>query len=175
MATQEFITLVDENDQIIGKEEKLTVHKKGLLHRAFSIFVFSPDYSKLLIQQRHPEKYHSGGLWANTTCGHPRYGEDLNAAVHRRLQEEMGFDTELRELFVFHYEVKFDNDLIENEIDHVFIGTYNGPVYPNPTEVINYKWADLKFLDKDLQENPDKYAYWFKIAYPKVRNYMPFS
>ncbi len=169
---KEYVILVDENDTPIGQAEKLEVHRKGLLHRAFSIFVFSPDFKKLLIQQRNPDKYHSGGLWANTTCSHPRPGETLEQATHRRLQEEMGFDTDLTHAGFFIYRVELDNGLIEHELDHLFVGNYDGPVNPDPSEVSDYLWADLNFLKKDLADNPGKYAYWFKIAFPKIIDWL---
>ncbi len=167
----EIITLVDQRDNIIGGEEKIKVHREGLLHRAFSIFVFD-DKMNLLIQQRNPNKYHSGGKWANTTCGHQRYGEGLSESAHRRLQEEMGFYTELDDVFSFHYKIELDNDMTENEIDHVFIGYYNQSVSPNPMEVSAYLWVKVDNLLKDIEENPDKFAYWFRKALPMVADYL---
>ncbi len=165
----ELITLVDEKDRVIGGEEKITVHRKGLLHRAFSVLIFTYDYKKTLLQRRHPNKYHSGGLWSNTVCGHPRYGEELHIAVHRRLKEEMDIATELEEIFTFHYYKEFDNGLIENEIDHVFIGEYDGFVSPEPTEVIEYKWINLADLQQELKHSPEKYTYWFRILWKKLK------
>ncbi|GBD34035.1 Isopentenyl-diphosphate Delta-isomerase [bacterium HR34] len=163
----EKIILVDENDNEIGFEEKLEVHKKGKLHRAFSIFVFNSK-GELLIQKRAKNKYHSGGLWTNTCCSHPHPGENLEEAVHRRLKEEMGFDCNLKEIFSFIYKVKFENGLTENELDHVFIGVYDGEVKPNQNEVEDFKWVNINTLLKDIQFNEDKYTYWFKLILPKV-------
>jgi len=168
----EYVILVDKNDNPVGRAEKIQAHKQGLLHRAFSIFVFSPDMKKLLIQRRNPHKYHSGGLWANTTCSHPRPGEELETAAHRRLQEEMGFDTALTHIGSFIYKANFDNGLTEYELDHLFTGTYDGPVHPDPSEVSDYRWEDIDFLAKDLKDNPQKYAYWFRIAFPKVMEWL---
>ncbi|MEK7619489.1 MAG: isopentenyl-diphosphate Delta-isomerase, partial [Patescibacteria group bacterium] len=128
---QENCILVDETDHEIGTEEKMATHERGLLHRAFSVFVFNAS-GELLLQQRAFEKYHSAGLWTNTCCSHPRPGEETLAAAYRRLQEEMGFDCPLNEMFTFRYLAPFPNGLTENEVDHVFFGMYDGPVNPNP-------------------------------------------
>jgi len=155
------VVLVDKNDNEVGVEEKILAHKKGLLHRAFSIFVF--DNSKnLLIQKRSQSKYHSPGLWSNTCCSHPRPGEDLELAVHRRLKEEMGFDCELEEKFIFYYKVKFENDLFEHENDHIFVGNYQGEVFSNREEVEKYRWVSWDFLLNDIDKNPEIYTFWFK-------------
>ncbi len=160
---EENIILVNEKDNPIGIEEKLKVHKQGKLHRAFSIFVFNSN-GDLLIQQRNKTKYHCGGLWANTTCSHPRTKESVIEASHRRLKEEMGFDCQLKKLFKFHYKASFDNGLTENEIDTVLVGFYDGNPKINKQEVSDYKWISLKELEKDIIDNPNKYAIWFKIA-----------
>jgi len=163
----EEIILVDEKDNEIGKGEKMQVHKDAKLHRAFSIFVFNSD-GKLMIHQRNKDKYHCGGLWTNTCCSHPRAGESLDDAVKRRLQEEMGFTTDMRKVFDFIYKVKFDNGLTEHEFDHVFFGKYDDDPKPNPEEVQDWKWVDLRELRNDIDENPDKYTYWFKDIIDRV-------
>ena len=168
---EEMIILVDENDKEIGSEEKIKVHKEGKLHRAFSIFIFNSE-GKMLLQKRAKSKYHSGGLWTNTCCSHPRAGESLNDAVHRRLKEEMGFDCELKEIFSFIYKVKFDNNLSEYEYDHVFIGKFDGSPKPNPDEADSYKWISLDELEKDIKQKPDDYTFWFKIAFDKLADYL---
>lgn len=165
----ENIALVDENDNQIGFEEKILTHKKGLLHRAFSIFVFNSK-GELLLQKRNKEKYHSGGLWTNTCCSHQREDEKLIEAAHRRLNEEMGFDCELNEQFVFKYKTTF-KDLFENEIDHVLIGKYDKSPKPNPDEVEDWKWANIEELKEDVEKNPDSYTYWFKIALKRIKNH----
>lgn len=167
MSEKEMILLVDENDNEVGYGEKHEVHKKGIFHRAFSIFIF--NYQKqLLMQKRESNKYHSPGLWTNTCCSHQRKNELLSEAIHRRLKEEMGFDCQLKEVFTFSYRVEFNPKLIENEFDHVFVGYYDGEITPEPSEVEDYKWMSLEEIKKDMEKNPDKYTYWFKICLPKV-------
>lgn len=162
----ERVILVDENDKEIGSEEKIEAHKTGKLHRAFSIFVFNSK-GEMLLQQRALHKYHSGGLWANACCSHPRLGETLEEAVHRRLKEEMGFDCELKEIFSFIYKAKVGT-LTEHELDHVFIGKYDGDVHPDPGEVGGYRWVTIESLRKDVQTHPELYTEWFKIALEKT-------
>ncbi|MEM9668022.1 MAG: isopentenyl-diphosphate Delta-isomerase [Pseudomonadota bacterium] len=142
---QEQIILVDETDQQIGIGGKLETHRLGLLHRAFSIFVFD-EYDRVLIQKRAKEKYHSGGLWANTCCGHPRPGETVRDAAHRRLHEELGFQTDLSFGFISRYKADLDHGMTENELVHVFAGkSINAPI-PEPTEVEDVTYADLEAL-----------------------------
>ncbi len=167
-----YITLVDTNDRVIGKAPKIEVHRKGLLHRAFSVFIFSPDYKKILLQQRHPQKYHSGALWSNTACGHPVFGQEITLAARQRLKEEMGFDTELKKAFVFHYQARLDNDMIENEIDHVFFGIYDGEISPDPDEVVDYKWVNIEDLIDDVEKNPHNYTYWFRQILPRLLDFI---
>lgn len=161
------IILVDASDNQIGVAGKLEAHQKGQLHRAFSIFVFDPS-GQLLLQRRALDKYHSGGLWTNTCCSHPRSGELTNAAAVRRLKEEMGFTCPLREIFSFTYLTKFPDGLIENEFDHVFVGEWGGKPLPDPEEVAEWKWIEPDMLKKDVEANPEKYSYWLKVALPKV-------
>lgn len=168
----EEVILVDGNDREIGTEEKMKAHQEGKLHRAFSIFVFNSK-GELLLQKRAKSKYHSGGLWTNTCCSHPRPGETLENSVHRRLKEEMGFDCELREIFSFKYKVKLEN-IFENEYDHVFIGKFDGKPHPNPEEVDEWKWIKLKELKNDMKKNPDKYSYWLKKSIDKVISFKEF-
>lgn len=159
----EKVILVDTNDKPIGTMEKMEAHEKGLLHRAFSIFVFNQK-KELLIHQRAFEKYHSGGLWTNTCCSHPRENETTEAAAHRRLVEEMGFDCSLEKSFDFIYKATLDKGLTEHEFDHVFIGEYEAEIIPNPNEVAAWKYIALDKLYKDVAENPEHYTAWFKIA-----------
>ncbi|WP_029452948.1 isopentenyl-diphosphate Delta-isomerase [Clostridium algidicarnis] len=167
MSNKEMILLVDQDDKEIGYGEKAEVHKKGIFHRAFSIFIFNSK-GELLLQKREKSKYHSPSLWTNTCCSHQRMGEDLNEAAHRRLKEELGFDTELEEIFKFSYDIEFNEDLHENEYDHVFIGKYDGDVTINPKEIEESKWMDLKELNKDIKEFPKRYTYWFKLSIGRV-------
>jgi isopentenyl-diphosphate delta-isomerase len=159
---EEEIILVDENDNELGFMPKLETHQKGLLHRAFSILIFNKK-GELLIHKRAENKYHSSNLWTNTCCSHPRKGETTNEAVHRRLQEEMGFDCKLEFAYKFIYKTEFENNLIEHEYDHVFIGEYNDEIQPNPAEVSDYKWISLSNLRNDIVKNPKNYTFWFQL------------
>ncbi len=161
---QEIINLVNTEGEVIGNIEKLEAHQKGLLHEAFSIFIFNNN-KELLLQKRALTKYHSGGLWTNTCCSHPRAGEDLNIAVHRRMVEEMGFDIkDIKKVYSFVYNVQLDKDLIEHEYDHVLIGMYKDEIInPNPDEVCDYKWVSMEWLKKDVEINPQNYTEWIKI------------
>jgi isopentenyl-diphosphate delta-isomerase len=164
----EQVILVNEQDHPIGLMEKMEVHEKALLHRAFSVFVFNQQ-GELLLQQRAFSKYHSAGLWTNTCCSHPRPDEKTADAASRRLLEEMGFTTPLEKIFDFIYTANFDNGLTEHEFDHVFIGFYEGAIQPNPTEVSSFIYSSLALIDTQLMATPHIYTEWFKIAYPKVK------
>jgi isopentenyl-diphosphate delta-isomerase len=164
---EEKVILVDQNDKKIGLMPKMEAHEKGVLHRAFSVFVFN-DKDELLIQQRAVHKYHSPLLWANTCCSHQRDGESNEAAAKRRLQEEMGFSCELKEKTTFIYKAHFDNGLIEHEYDHIFIGTSNQNPQINPDEVASYQWVTLEDLKKGIKKHPENYAAWFKIIFERV-------
>ncbi len=161
------IIIVDKKDKEIGTEFKIKVHKEGKLHRGFSIFIFNSK-GNLLLQKRSPKKYHSGGLWTNTCCSHPRPGETVNFAAHRRLKEEMGFDCDLSEIFSFIYKAKLNNELIEYEFLHVLIGKFDGKPIINAEEVEDFKWVSFEFLERDTHQNPNTYTYWFKKCYKKV-------
>jgi len=163
----EFLILVDEHDKPWGKLEKDQVHQLGLLHRAFSVFIFNSK-GELLLQQRAAGKYHSGGLWTNTCCSHPRFGEELNEAIPRRLEEEMGMNCPTQFIFNFVYETKFDNGLIEHEFDHVYYGVSDDLPKPNPAEVSNWKYLNLKSLENEIASAPDQYTVWLKICLPKL-------
>ncbi|MBX9976919.1 MAG: isopentenyl-diphosphate Delta-isomerase [Alphaproteobacteria bacterium] len=158
------IILVDANDQEIGVGEKLLVHEKGLLHRAFSVCILREGKTgiELLIQQRHMEKYHSGGLWSNTCCGHPGPGQITKEAAEKRLFEEMGIQAELQEVGTFTYKAALDNSLTEHELDHVFVGYAhdNLTINPHPDEVMDYKWMALCELAQDIQTHPKAYTAW---------------
>lgn len=156
------VVLVDKNNNRIGIGEKIKAHKEGKLHRAFSIFIFNSK-GELLIQQRATTKYHSGGLWSNTVCSHPKPDESFEQAVHRRLKEEMGFDCDLKKVFAFVYNTGLQNDLIENEYDCVYFGKYNGKTNPNYKEIMDYKWITIRELMQDIVKNPEKYTVWLKL------------
>ena len=164
---QEHVILVDNAGREIGTEEKLKAHREGKLHRAFSIFIFN-TLGELLLQKRSKTKYHSGGLWTNTCCSHPRLGESHYCAARRRLNEEMGFDCELTELFSFIYHTELENDLFEHELDHVFVGRYDDQPVPNPDEVDDWKWMDIEELRREIEENRDHFTYWFKLILDRV-------
>lgn len=158
---EEKVVLVDRSDRQIGVAEKLQAHRDGLLHRAFSIFVLNPQ-GQLLLQKRAIHKYHSGGLWTNTCCSHPRPDEPTDRSVHRRLQEEMGFDCELHEVFSFIYRAKLDRGLTEHEFDRVFVGYSDRKPILNPEEAEDWKWIDLKILQADIKNHPESYTYWLR-------------
>jgi isopentenyl-diphosphate delta-isomerase len=166
----EYVILVDENDQQTGLMEKMEAHEKGLLHRAFSVFVFN-DQNQLLIHQRAAEKYHSGGLWTNTCCSHPREQESITDAGQRRLQEEMGFTCAVEPVFSFIYKADLDGGMIEHEFDHVLIGRYNAAPNPNPEEVMDWRYVDLEEIVEDLSRHPEKYTAWFRIVFDKVKGH----
>ena len=163
------VVLVDKNNRKIGIEEKIKAHKEGKLHRAFSIFIFNSK-GELLIQQRAKTKYHSGGLWSNTVCSHPKPNETYQQAIHRRLKEEMDFDCKLKKLFCFIYNTGFQKGLIENEYDCVFIGNFDGKPKPNPQEIMNYKWISVNELKQDIIKNSNKYTIWLKISLNRIKS-----
>lgn len=166
MNTQDVI-LVTEADEMIGTADKMKAHIEGLLHRAFSVFIFDTK-GRLLLQQRSNEKYHGARLWSNTCCSHPYPDEDVEAAASRRLHEEMGFTTPLSKLFEFKYKAEVENNLIEHEYDHVFVGNYDGKVNINKTEVEDYCYEEMDRMKWAIQEQPDKFTAWFKIAFPSI-------
>ena len=169
--SKEKVILVDENDTQVGLMPKLEAHQKGLLHRAFSVFIFNSNH-QLLLQKRAVSKYHSGGLWTNTCCSHPREGEETINAANRRLIEEMGIKTNLRKVFDFIYKAELDNELIENEFDHVFYGLYNEDPIINTEEADDFKWIDMETLNNDITVNGQNYTVWFKIAFDYFYKYL---
>jgi isopentenyl-diphosphate delta-isomerase len=170
-AKKDQVIMVDENDRLLGTMDKVEVHKKGLLHRAFSVFIVNSS-NELLLQQRAFGKYHSGGLWSNTCCSHPMPGEDTMTAAHRRLQEEMGFDCGLQHMFSFIYRADVGNGLVENELDHVFTGMYDGPVNPDTTEVNAYQYIPLHQLQPLMLSDPDNFSAWLHIAMPRLASHL---
>jgi isopentenyl-diphosphate delta-isomerase len=163
---EEQVILVDEQDNPIGLMPKLEAHQKAVLHRAFSVFIFN-DKGELMLQQRAKHKYHSPGLWTNTCCSHQREGESNVQAGKRRLQEEMGFTTDLREVTSFIYKAPFDNGLTEHEFDHVLLGYYEDDPVINPDEVASWKWMLLEEVKNDIDNHPDFYTVWFVIIFTK--------
>ena len=168
---EEQVILVNEQDEELGLMPKMEAHEKAVLHRAFSVFVLN-DKDELMLQQRAAHKYHSPMLWTNTCCSHQRKGEQNIQAGKRRLQEEMGFECELKELFSFVYKAPFDNGLTEHELDHVMIGRYNGDPVINPEEVESFKWMSLTDVKSDIAVNPQDYTAWFKIIFERFYNHL---
>lgn len=169
MKTQELI-LVTEKDEPIGTMEKMEAHQKGVLHRAFSIFIFNRQ-GKMLLQQRAKGKYHGGNLWTNACCSHPFPEEIIEAAALRRLKEEMGFSTPLEKIFEFTYKAKVENDLIEHEYDHVFTGEFDDVIDINKNEVADYCYQDMDRIKEALDEHPQKFTTWFKIIFPSMETW----
>lgn len=165
------VILVDENDVEIGRMEKMAAHREALLHRAFSVFIFNRK-GEMLLQQRASSKYHSPDLWTNACCSHPMPGETTEQAARRRLKEELGFDTELEHLFHFIYKTPFDNGLTEHELDHVFVGVYDGAINPDPAEVKDFCYMKMEAITESLQSYRHKYTSWFQIAFPRLEEEM---
>lgn len=165
------VILVNDQDEAIGTMEKMEVHQKGLLHRAFSIFIFNSK-GEMLLQQRAQDKYHSAGLWTNTCCSHPQPGENIIESAQKRLEEEMGFTTPLTKVFDFTYQASFDNGLIEHEFDHVFSGAYDGEVKYNPVEVMNFSYRSLDEIRRSLHAEPEIYTAWFRLAFPRMERWI---
>jgi isopentenyl-diphosphate delta-isomerase len=158
----EEVILVNEEDQPIGQMEKMEAHQKGLLHRAFSVLIFNSS-EQVLLQKRASSKYHSGGLWTNTCCSHPRPGETVLDAANRRLMEEMGMTADLTERFHFIYKTDLDNDLVEHELDYVLVGQSDDLPKLNSDEAEDFKYIDLETLKEELKSSPENYTVWFKI------------
>ena len=164
----EYVILVDDKDKEIGQMEKIEAHYKGALHRAFSVFLHD-GRGNVLLQRRALSKYHSGGLWTNACCSHPRKGETVEQAAHRRLMEELGIDCSVKEVSHFIYRAELDKDMIEHELDHVLTGEIDVKTMDfNPEEVDSIDWLSFEDLKKDIQTNPDKYTVWFQIIMKNV-------
>jgi len=159
----EEVILVDQQDNVLGFMEKMLAHERGVLHRAFSVFIFNSN-NELLLHQRAHHKYHSGGLWTNTCCSHQRKEESTIEAANRRLMEEMGMACDLSEIFSFIYKAPLDNALTEHELDHVLIGKTDTLPNINTAEVAAYKYMNLSDLKSDISSNPEQYTFWFKVC-----------
>ena len=166
----EFVVLVDEQDNAIGTMEKQQAHVEGVLHRAFSIFIFNSE-KKLLLQKRASSKYHCGGLWTNTCCSHPRENETVLDAANRRLEEEMGMSCNLQSIFSFVYKAEFENGLTEHEFDHVFFGQSNQTPTLNREEVEDFRYVGMEELQIEINENPAHFTPWFLIALDRVKEF----
>jgi isopentenyl-diphosphate delta-isomerase len=169
--TEEQVILVNEKDEKIGLMPKQEAHEKAVLHRAFSVFIFN-DENELMLQQRALKKYHSPGLWTNTCCSHQRDGESNVEAGKRRLQEEMGFTTKLKETTSFIYKAPFDNGLTEHEFDHILVGIYNDAPVINKDEVASWKWMHMDAIKEDINKHPEQYTAWFKIIFNKFQEHL---
>jgi isopentenyl-diphosphate delta-isomerase len=167
----EKVVLVDEKDNELGLMEKMEAHQKGLLHRAFSVFIFN-SRAELLLQKRATSKYHSGGLWTNTCCSHPRKDETALDAAKRRLQEEMGMNCDLEKAFHFIYKSALDNELTEHELDHVFIGFTDEKPILNPEEAEDFKYISLEALNKEIKSSPNNFTIWLKTCLPQVEQFL---
>lgn len=161
------VVLVDEQDKVLGEMNKMEAHEKGILHRAFSIFIFNSK-GQMLIHQRANEKYHGGGLWTNACCSHPQWDEDIKESAEQRLQFEMGLQCDLKRVFAFVYHTPVENDLIEHEYDHVLVGYTNQQPIPNPIEVQAYQWIDKLELLQKIKDQPEAFTYWFRMALPQI-------
>lgn len=164
--SKDHVIIVNERDEWLGTMEKLAAHEEGVLHRAFSVFILNEN-NELLLQQRAYDKYHSGGLWSNTCCSHPRPGESTIAAAHRRLMEEMGFDCDLLPLFHLRYRSEVGDNLIENEYDHIFYGSYSGTIDINSEEVESYRYISLEKVSEWVAKQPQLFTEWFHLALPQ--------
>lgn len=165
------VVLVDELDNVVGEMEKLAAHEQGLLHRAFSVFIFN-DKGELLLQKRASKKYHGGGLWTNTCCSHPQMDENVLDSAVERLHFEMGLNCELNFSHAFIYNTKVENNLIEHEYDHVFVGHTNEDPIINGDEVEDFKWMNPTDIELDITSNPRLYTFWFKEALPLVMRFL---
>lgn len=170
---EDYVILVDPLNQEVGRMEKLEAHEKGVLHRAFSVFLFNAE-GQTLLQQRAASKYHSPLLWTNTVCSHQRAGESNSEAARRRLREELGLDAEnvnLEDVFSFVYKASFDNGLTEHELDHVLVGritSYDGGW--DPAEVESVRWATMEEIGSEMDQNPENFTAWFRIIFNEYRN-----
>jgi isopentenyl-diphosphate Delta-isomerase len=165
------VILVNQNDEPVGTMKKLEAHQKGILHRAFSIFILNSK-GEMLLQKRALKKYHSPGLWSNACCSHPYPGEEVKRGALRRLREELGFTSPLEKAFDFIYKISFENGLTEHEFDHVFVGIFDGEIKANPEEVADYTYRSMEEIKQDLAQKPDRYTAWFCIAFPKVEEWL---
>jgi isopentenyl-diphosphate delta-isomerase len=164
----EFVVLVDQDDRELGVEEKLRAHERAVLHRAFSVFILD-DRGRVLLQRRAAGKYHSAGLWTNTCCGHPRPGEEVRAAAMRRLREEMGISCDLEPRGTFTYQAHLDHGLTEHELDHVFVGRFDGDPVPDPAEAGDWAWKRWSEIDAELSQAPGRFTAWFVPAMQALR------
>lgn len=168
---EEQVVLVSESDEVLGVMEKMQAHQNGILHRAFSVFLFN-DKGEMLLQKRAAEKYHSPNQWTNACCSHPRNGETYLEAANRRLKEELGIEAELTPKFHFIYKADVGGNLWEHELDHVFIGNYQHRFNLNEKEVSEVRYISMEDLDKEMKENPENFTEWFKIILEEYKHHL---
>lgn len=167
---KEEVILVNDKDEVLGFMDKIEAHRRAMLHRAFSVFIFNRK-GEMLLQQRAAHKYHSGGLWTNACCSHPRPGEETADAAQRRLKEEIGFTVPLKKIFQFTYKASFENGLTEFEYDHVYAGEYDGDIDTNSEEVQDICFKEINEIKESLKSHPQKYTAWFHIALPEIEKW----
>ena len=167
---EEMVVLVSENDEVLGQMEKMAAHENGILHRAFSVFLFN-DNGEMLLQKRAARKYHSPGQWTNAVCSHPRIQETFLEGAKRRMMEEMGIEAEIEEKFHFIYKAEVGNGLLEHELDRVFVGTYNGSFRLNPDEVEAVRYISMDDLEMEMKEHPEHFTEWFKIILKEYQHH----
>jgi len=167
----ELLLVVNENDEVINYLTKAECHDdEGILHRAFSVFIFN-EKGELLIQQRSKQKRLWSLTWSNSCCSHPRKGESMEIATQRRIEEELGFKTALEFLYKFQYQARYDATGSENEICYVYIGLVRSDdVRINPTEIAEWKFVSPQAMDRQLETNPDDFTPWFKMEWQRIRN-----
>ena len=169
--TEEHVVLVNTLDQDQGTMEKMEAHRAGQLHRAFSVFILN-SRGELLLQQRAHHKYHSGGLWTNTCCSHPREGEDVVDAGKRRLVEEMGMQCQISKGFDFIYRSELDGGLVEHEFDHVLFGISDVAPQPNADEVADYRYVTFNAVRREMAEDPERFTTWFRICFERAADHL---
>lgn len=168
---EEKVVLVSENDEVLGLMDKMQAHENGLLHRAFSVFLFNSE-GEMLLQKRAKEKYHSPNQWTNACCSHPRIEESYEQAAKRRIKEELGIDCDLNEKFWFIYKADVGQNLWEHELDHVFVGNYDGIFDLNNDEVAEVRYISMENLEKEMQETPENFTEWFKIILEEYKHHL---
>ena len=168
---EEMVVLINENDEVKGLMEKMQAHKTGLLHRAFSVFLFN-NQGEMLLQKRAAHKYHSPNQWTNAVCSHPRDGETYKDAALRRMKEELGIEVEIDHKFFFIYKADVGDGLWEHELDHVFVGNYQGEFQLNPEEVSEVRYISQENLEKEMTENPANFTEWFKIILKEYQEHL---
>ena len=168
---EEHVVLVSEQDEVLGVMEKMQAHQEGILHRAFSVFLFN-EAGEMLLQKRAAGKYHSPNQWTNAVCSHPRRDESYLEGANRRMSEELGIDAELREKFHFIYKADVGQDLWEHELDHVFTGSFSGDVHLNKDEVAEIRYISMEDLDNEMNEHPENFTEWFKIILGEYKHHL---